>query len=85
MTRHVTKSEYEGIVQEMAKDMDRSDRQRQVERAHGQDLPSLLSTLHRKHQGNASAILRDLNKRLAGAKISRPTLYAWLEQHEVRE
>ena len=80
---HVTKEQYRGIVKEMAKDQQRSERQRQVERAHGQDLPSLLSTLHRKHDGNASAVLRDLNERLTGSSISRPTLYNWLDEYEV--
>ncbi|AGM11800.1 hypothetical protein M201_gp29 [Haloarcula californiae tailed virus 2] len=80
---HVTKEQYEGIVKEMAKDTQRSERERQVERAHGQDLPSLLSTLHRKHEGNASAVLREMNKRIEGSSVSRPTLYNWLEKYEV--
>lgn len=82
---HVTKEEYRGIVKEMARDQDRSERERTVERAHGQDLPTLLSTLHRKHSGNTSAILRDLNGRLEGSNVSRPTLYSWLEKYEVRK
>lgn len=83
--RHVSKSEYEGIVGEMEKDVNRTDRERQVERAHGQDLPSLLSALHRKHEGNASAILREMNGHIKGSSVSRPTLYNWLEKYEVRE
>jgi hypothetical protein len=82
---HVSKEQYEGIVREMAKDGQRSDRERQVERAHGQDLPSLLRVLHRKHGGNASAVLREMNGRLEGSSVSRPTLYNWLEKYEVGE
>lgn len=82
---HVSKEQYRGIVKEMERDAQRSERQRQVERAHGQDLPALLQTLHRKHDGNASAVLRDLNKRLTGSSISRPTLYDWLDEYEVRD
>lgn len=82
---HVSKEQYTGIVREMAKDQQRSERQRQVERAHGQDLPGLLGTLYRKHNGNASAVLRGLNDRLTGSNISRPTLYNWLDEYEVRD
>ncbi len=82
---HVSKEQYRGIVKEMDRDAQRSERQRQVERAHGQDLPALLQMLHRKHDGNASAVLRDLNKRLTGSSISRPTLYDWLDEYEVRD
>jgi len=82
---HVSKEQYEGIAQQIAKDEQRSERERQVERAHGQDLPSLLSSLHRKHEGNASAVLREMNKRIEGSSVSRPTLYNWLEKYEVGE
>jgi len=82
---HVSKEAYEGIVREIAKDEQRSDRERQVERAHGQDLPSLLRVLHRKHDGNTSAILRDLNSPLQGSSVSRPTVYDWLGKYEVGE
>lgn len=82
---HVSKAEYRGIVKEMQQDIQRSGRKREVERAHGQDLPSLLNTLYRKHDGNASAVLRDLNQQLTDSRISRPTLYNWLDEYEVRD
>lgn len=82
---HVSNEEYEGILREVAKDEQRSERERQVERAHGQDLPGLLKTLDRKHDGNTSAILREMNSRLKGSSVSRPTLYNWLEKYEVRD
>ncbi len=80
---HVSKEQYESIVKELGEDAQRSERQRQVERAHGQDLPSLLTTLYRKHDGNASAVLREMNERIQGSSVSRPTLYNWLEEYEV--
>jgi hypothetical protein len=82
---HVSKEQYEGIAREIAKDEQRTERQRQVERAHGQDLPSLLRTLHRKHEGNVSAVLRDMNKRIEGSSVSRRTIYNWIEEYEVRD
>lgn len=82
---HVSKEQYEGIAREMEKDLNRSERERQVERAHGQDLPNLLTTLYRKHEGNASAVLREMNERIHGSSVSRPTLYNWLEKYEVRK
>lgn len=82
---HVTKEQYEGIAQKIAKDEQRTGRERQVEAAHGQDLPSLLRALNRKHEGNASAMLRELNGRLKGSSVSRPTMYNWLEKYEVRD
>jgi len=82
---HVSKEQYEGIVEKMAKDEQRTERQRQVERAHGQDLPTLLRTLHRKHEGNVSAVLRDLNKRIEGSSVSRHTIYNWIDEYEVRD
>jgi len=85
MSEHMTQKEYEGVLGKIAKDEQRSERERQVERAHGQDLPSLLSSLHRKHEGNASAVLREMNKRIEGSSVSRPTLYNWLEKYEVGE
>ena len=80
---HVSKEQYEGIVRKMAKDTQRTERERQVERAHGQDLPSLLKALHRKHDGNTSAALRELNSRIEGSSVSRPTMYNWMEKYEV--
>ena len=82
---HVTKEEYQGIVRKMAKDTQRSKRERQVERAHGQDLPSLLRALHRKHDGNTSAVLREVNSRIEGSSVSRPTMYNWLEKYGVKD
>jgi len=87
MSEHgcITKAEqYGSIVQKMVEDQRRSDRERQIERAHGQDLPSLLTRLHRKHDGNASAVLRDVNGQLRGGSVSRGTLYKWLKKYEVR-
>jgi hypothetical protein len=81
----VSKWEYRGIVRKMVADGRRTRRQRELERAHGQDLPSLLKALHRKHDGNASAVLRDLNDRIEGSSVSRPTLYQWLEAFGVGE
>lgn len=77
--------QYGSIVQKMVEDQRRSDRERQIERAHGQDLPALLTALYRKHDGNASAVLRDVNSQLKGGSVSRGTLYKWLKKYEVRD
>lgn len=82
---HISKEQYRGIVKEMNRDAQRTERQRQVERAHGQDLPSLLNVLYRKHDGNCTAVLREMNKRIQGSSVSRPTLYNWLDEYEVRK
>ena len=84
--RVISKAEYEGILKEMARDGARSTRERAVERAFGQDLPSLLRALHRKHSGNVSAIRREIsgNDALEGT-VSRPTVYSWLDKYEVRQ
>lgn len=87
---HIEKAEYVGITKEMAEARERhearSERQQQVERAFGQEMPTLLESLHAKHEGNVSAMLREVSghDEVAGS-ISRPTLYNWLERYEVRE
>jgi len=77
----VSKSEYEGIVQQMAKDGARTGRQREVESAFGQSLPAVLRELQ-ENTSTKSEMLRRINDTLEAngitEKVSRGTLYNWL-------
>lgn len=79
---HITKSEYEGIAKEMAKDGARSKRQREVESAFGQSLPVVLRELFENTESK-SEMLRRINSTLDAngieQKVSRSTLYDWLD------
>lgn len=80
---HITKqAEYEAICKEMAKDDDRTDRQREVESAFGQSLPDVLRELQEESESK-SAMLRRINDTLEAngiqQKVSRGTLYNWLD------
>jgi len=79
---HITKSEYEGIAKEMAKDGARTKRQREVEPAFGQSLPVVLREL-KEATDSKSAMLRRINNALDAngiqEKVSRGTLYNWLD------
>ena len=82
-TEPVTKAEYEGIVEEMAKDGARTRRQREVESAFGAPLPQVLSELSQSMESK-SAMLRRINTTLDAngiePNVSRGTLYNWLDQ-----
>jgi hypothetical protein len=88
MTEHVTKEQYRGIVKEMAKDGARTKRQREVESAFGQSLPTVLRELHGSCSSK-SEILRRINNTLESngiqEKVSRGTLYNWLDEVETGE
>jgi len=79
---HISKSEYEGIAKEMAKDGARTKRQREVESAFGQSLPVVLREL-RDSTDSKSEMLRRINDTLdangISQKVSRGTLYNWLD------
>lgn len=84
---HVRKEseQYEQTVREMAKDYQRTDRQREVERAFGgKNLRRILSDLHDKTGGNRSEMVRRINENLEGDEsLSRQTLYNWLDDHGI--
>jgi len=80
---HIEKQEdYDRIFKQMAKDGARTDRQREVESAFGQALPSVLRELADNTESK-SQMLRRINDTLDAngieEKVSRGTLYNWLE------
>lgn len=84
MTHHIHKqAEYDQIVKEMAKDQNRTARQRQVESCYGKALPAILEELRQKNDGNKSEMMRELNQTLENngieQSVSRPTIYNWLK------
>jgi len=83
MTDRITKEQYQGIVKEMAEDGGRTKRQREVESAFGQSLPAVLREL-RESCSSKSEIQRRINSTLESngieEKVSRGTLYNWLDQ-----
>lgn len=86
-TKEILKSAggYEGIVKSMAKDQSRTKRQREVEACFSGDLPSILARIL-EDEGSKSGALRKINETLRSNNfddtLSRPTLYAWLDEYE---
>jgi len=79
-------AEYEQAVNELSKDFQRTDRQREVERAFGgKSLRRVLVDLHNKVDGNRSEMVRRMNDRLDGEEsLSRQTLYNWCKEYDIK-
>lgn len=82
---HVSKAAYEGIISSMKTDRERSKRERELERAFGDPMPTLIRDLNDQHRGNRSAMLREANKRLdewgSETALSRGTLYKYCDDY----
>lgn len=93
MAEHITKdSGYASIVKEMHKDIQRTRREREIEAAFGEAMPTILTRLHRECDGNRSEMCRRINEVLVDAaeeedeepsELARGTLYNYLDKYEV--
>lgn len=90
--RHITRDEeYTGIIKDMSEDRDRSARERQVEKAFGDPIPTILSRLLRECDGNRSKMCRRINDKLATTadsesdvtELTRGTLYNYLDKYDI--
>lgn len=76
---------YEGIAKSMAKDQNRTKRQREVEACFTGSLPEILARVL-DDEGSKAGALRKINDALDAnnfdASLSRPTLYSWLDEYE---
>ena len=81
---HISKEEYEGLVQKLAADGDRTPRQREVEACYSKPLPAVLAELS-EECGSKAEMLRRINSALDAngnqQSVSRGTLYNWLDEY----
>lgn len=79
--------EYASIIKTMGEDLQRSKREREVERIFNKSIPTILAELDQQCS-TRTEILDRLNTRLEAnahtTKISRPTLYRWLEKYDLK-
>lgn len=79
-------AERERIAKEMAMDDTRTKRQREVEACFSGSLPTILETVI-EDSGSKTAALDHINEALKSngfdGSMSRPTLYAWLKEHDL--
>lgn len=90
--RHIkSDEEYAGIVKSMHKDLQRTEREREIEAAFGDSMPDILSHLDTECDGNRSAMCRRINDKLRDSPkvrddvkdLSRGTLYNYIDKYGV--
>lgn len=92
MSTHITAdADYTSIVKNMADDLGRTAREREIEAAFGESIPDLLERLAEETDGNRTEMLRRVNDHLrANAEkedvpgLSRGTLYNYIEKYNIR-
>lgn len=88
---HDADVDYRAVVKRMAKDIDRSNRERQIERALGESMPQVLRRAFVESGGSVEPAKRQINDRLRKSPsyddeefgvVSKPTLYNWKGKYE---
>lgn len=90
--RHIEKdAEYVSIVKELHADLQRTEREREIESAFDDSMPAILSRLDTECDGNRSAMCRRINEQLKEqskddeevSELSRGTLYNYLDKYDI--
>jgi len=90
--RHIkSDAEYAGIVKSMHKDLQRTEREREIEAAFGESMPAILRRLSTECDGNRSEMTRRINEQLVEeskdeeevSELSRGTLYNYIDKYDL--
>jgi hypothetical protein len=79
----------EGVAKMLTHEKERSDREKVVKQATGEDIPRLLHGLLKKHDGAKRPALQELNSRLEksgeSSQVSIRTFYNWCDKYRLSD